>query len=109
MAYQTYLTRMGKLSLHEIADHHRWADKEHLVNLARAASKDGYTVPCDVAEALCAQIRAETAGRWYSKQAWSCWCCMRMAQNGVPAGLAISRNDRCRCRAIALHAGYLTT
>lgn len=39
------------------------------------SAADTGTVPRDVAERLCGEIRAELRGRWWSPAAWRCaWC-----------------------------------
>jgi hypothetical protein len=82
--------------------------KQRLVSELRAGNANGYYVPREAAEQLCAQIRAEVAGRWFDRQKWYCWRCMRRAQNGVPAGLITAVENRYQCKAIARRFGHVT-
>ncbi len=70
-----------------------------MVHLAEIALK--VHMPRQQAEALCAQIRTETAGQWHKRQTWACQRCMLLSRDGVPTGLLTAGDDLYACKAIA--------
>jgi len=46
-------------------------------------------IPEDVAWQLCAEIRQENRGKWYSFAAWQCWGCLTFTK-GDPAKMCVS-------------------
>ena len=46
-------------------------------------------IPKETAWQLCAEIRQENQGRWYSYRAWWCWGCAKASQ-GNPDKMCVS-------------------
>ena len=49
-------------------------------------------IPRDVALLLCAAIRQESRGKWYTFAGLQCWGCMKFSK-GNPAKMCLSRRE----------------
>lgn len=61
-------------------------------------------IPKDVALALCAEIRQQYLGKWYTLAGLQCWGCTTFSQ-GDPAKMCVS-NDPGYCGCSLVNARY---
>lgn len=57
-------------------------------------------IPKDIALQLCAEIRQENRGKWYSLDYWQCWGCTKFSR-GNPECMCMNSQAGCRgCKLI---------
>lgn len=58
-------------------------------------------IPKFVAWDLCAEVAEENRGKWYTRDGWRCWKCMRSSPASPADRCVSSRPDFRGCRAVS--------